>query len=73
VKDVAAQLTQKQQKQKQQEPIETHDLQESLAVIDRYLPRLGDIHPDWEWSGAALQPYYNDLHERKCKVRQTTN
>jgi hypothetical protein len=47
-------LTRKQQQQKQEEPIlqsvETHDLQEILAGIDRYLRRLGDIHPVWELS-----------------------
>jgi hypothetical protein len=40
MKDLAAQLTQKQQQQEQEEPIlrsiETHDLQEILARIDYY-------------------------------------
>jgi light-regulated signal transduction histidine kinase (bacteriophytochrome) len=52
LEDLAAQLTQKQQKQEQGETvlrsIETHDLQEILAGIDRYLQRLGDIDPDWK-------------------------
>jgi hypothetical protein len=50
VEDFVAQLTQKQQQQEQEDPIETHDLQEILAGIDRYLQRLGDSGPDWERS-----------------------
>jgi hypothetical protein len=50
LEDLAVQLTQKQQQQEQEEPvlwsIETHDLHEILAEIDRYLQRLGNIDPD---------------------------
>jgi hypothetical protein len=28
--------------------IETYDLQEILAGIEKYLQKLGDIDPDWE-------------------------
>jgi hypothetical protein len=54
LEDLAAQPTQKQQQQKQEElilwSIETHELQKMLAGIDRYLQRLGNTDPDWEWS-----------------------
>jgi hypothetical protein len=39
--------------------IETHDLQEILAGIDKYLQRL------------VLQPYYHVLQETRCQARQT--
>jgi hypothetical protein len=79
LEDLSAQLIQKQQQQEQEEPelqyIETYDLQEILAGIDRCLQSLGDIDPDWEQSccirrgvNAVLQPYYRVLQER---ARQT--
>jgi hypothetical protein len=57
--------------------IQTHELQEILEGIYRYLQRLGDIHPDSESTSsirrgvnAVLQPYYHDLQEWRCQARQ---
>jgi CHASE3 domain sensor protein len=52
LKNLAAQPSQKQQQQEQEEAvlqsIETYNLQEILAGIDKYLQRLGDIDSDGE-------------------------
>jgi hypothetical protein len=43
-----------------------------LSAIDRYMQRLGDIDPDWEWSryvrkavSVMPKPYYHDLQEKR--------
>jgi hypothetical protein len=59
--------------------IETHDLQEILAGIDRYLQMLGDIDSDWEQSccirrgvSAVLQSYCHVLQETRHQARKIT-
>jgi hypothetical protein len=58
--------------------VETHDLQEILTGIDRYLQRLGDIDPDRKKSyptrrgvSLMLQPYYHVLQESRHQAMQT--
>jgi hypothetical protein len=58
--------------------IETHDLQEILAGIDRYPRRLGGIDRGWEQScsirrgiSEVLLTYYHVLQERRHQARQT--
>jgi hypothetical protein len=54
LEDLAPLLIQKELQQEQEVPIlwstETHDLQEILGGIDRYLHKFGDIDPDREQS-----------------------